>query len=160
MDTAFRTLGWGGRHLVLGFASGQIGTLRGNLTIVKGASLVGVDLRQFREKQPEDARRLMQDVAALHRDGRIAPRIAARLPLHRHAEAYALAQDRGTLGRVLLLPSAESAAWTPFPTTTFLWSRACRWWATCRSSCATRWPTPARWKCTATWCARAPSSRR
>jgi NADPH2:quinone reductase len=105
MDTAFRTLGWGGRHLVVGFASGQIGSLRGNLSIVKGASLVGVDLRQFREKQPDAATRLLQDVAALHRDGRIAPRIAARLPFHRHAEAYALAQDRRTLGRVLLIPA-------------------------------------------------------
>jgi NADPH2:quinone reductase len=104
MDTAFRTLGWGGRHLVVGFASGQIGSLRGNLTIVKGASLVGVDLRQFREKQPEAARRLLQDVAALHRDGRIHPRIAARFTMDRHAEAFAMAQDRHTLGRVLLLP--------------------------------------------------------
>jgi NADPH2:quinone reductase len=104
MDTAFRTLGWGGRHLVVGFASGDVGSLRGNLTIVKGASLVGVDLRQFREKQPDAAQRLLQDVAALHRDGRIAPRIAVRLPFHRYAEAYALAQDRGTLGRVLFIP--------------------------------------------------------
>jgi NADPH2:quinone reductase len=95
MDAAFRTLGWGGRHLVVGFASGQIGSLRGNLTILKGASLVGVDLRQFREKEGE---------AALHRDARIAPRIAARLPMQRHAEALALAQDRHTLGRVLLMP--------------------------------------------------------
>jgi NADPH2:quinone reductase len=104
MDTAFRTLGWGGHHLVVGFASGQIGSLRGNLTIVKGASLVGVDLRQFREKQPDAAQQLQQDVATLHRDGRIAPRIAARFPLARHAEAFAAAQDRRTLGRVLLQP--------------------------------------------------------
>jgi NADPH2:quinone reductase len=104
MDTAFRTLGWGGRHLVVGFASGQIGSLRGNLTIVKGASLVGVDLRQFREKEPDAARHVLQDVGALHRDGRIAPRIAARFPMQRHAEAFAMAQDRSTLGRVLLLP--------------------------------------------------------
>jgi NADPH2:quinone reductase len=103
-DTAFRTLGWGGRHLVLGFASGQIGSLRGNLTIVKGASLVGVDLRQFRERQPDAARRLMQDVAALHRDGRIQPLITARWPLAQHAQACAQAGDRATVGRVLLLP--------------------------------------------------------
>jgi len=103
MDTAFRTLGWGGRHLVVGFASGQIGSLRGNLTIVKGASLVGVDLRQFREKEPDAARRLLKDVAVLHRDGRIKPRIAARLAMDRHAEAFAMAQNRSTLGRVLLL---------------------------------------------------------
>ena len=104
MDTAFRTLGWGGRHLVVGFASGQIGSLRGNLAIVKGASLVGVDLRQFREREPEAARRLLQDVAALHRDGRIQPLVAARLPINQHAEAFALAQARDTVGRVLLLP--------------------------------------------------------
>ncbi len=103
-DTAFRTLGWGGRHLVLGFASGQIGTLRGNLTIVKGASLIGVDLRQFRERQPEAARRLMQDVAALHRDGKIRPLVTARWPLAQHAQACAQAGDRATVGRVLLLP--------------------------------------------------------
>jgi NADPH2:quinone reductase len=103
MDTAFRTLGWGGRHLVVGFAGGQIGSLRGNLTIVKGASLVGVDIRQFRERDPDAAGRLLHDIAALHQDGRIAPRIAARFPLERHAEAFALAQDRQTLGRVLLL---------------------------------------------------------
>lgn len=104
-DIAFRTLGWGGRHLVVGFASGQIGSLRGNLTIVKGGALIGVDLRQFREREPEAARRLMQDVAALHRDGRIQPLIAARFPLARHAEAFALAQARDTVGRVLLLPA-------------------------------------------------------
>ena len=104
MDQAFRTLGWGGRHMVVGFASGQIGSLRGNLTIVKGASLIGVDLRQFRERQPEAARRLLQDVAALHRDGRISPRIAARWPMAQHAEAFAMARDRNTIGRVLLVP--------------------------------------------------------
>ena len=104
MDTAFRTLGWGGRHLVVGFASGQIGSLRGNLTIVKGGSLIGVDLRQFREREPAAARRLMQDVAALHRDGHIQPLIAARFPMTQHAQAFALAQARDTVGRVLLLP--------------------------------------------------------
>ena len=103
-DTAFRTLGWGGRHLVVGFASGQIGSLRGNLTIVKGGALIGVDLRQFREREPEAARRLLQDVAALHRERRIQPLIAARLPINQHAEAFALAQARDTVGRVLLLP--------------------------------------------------------
>ena len=104
MDAAFRTLGWGGRHLVVGFAGGEIGSLRGNLTIVKGASLVGVDLRQFREREPQAAMQMLRDVVALHRDGRIAPRIAACFPFARHAEAFAAAQSRQTIGRVLLLP--------------------------------------------------------
>jgi NADPH:quinone reductase len=47
-DPAFRTLQWGGRHLVIGFAAGEIPSLRTNLALLKG-SLVGVDVRQFME---------------------------------------------------------------------------------------------------------------
>lgn len=104
MDTAFRTLGWGGRLLVVGFAGGQIGSLRGNLTIVKGASLIGVDLRQFRERQPDAAQQLSRDVAALHQAGHIRPLIGTRLPMAEHAEAFARVRDRHHIGRVLLLP--------------------------------------------------------
>ena len=104
MDTAFRTLGWGGRHLVAGFASGAIGSLRGNLAIVKGASLIGVDLRQFREREPQALQRVLQDVTALHQAGRVRPRIAARFPFEQAAQAFALAQRRETVGRVVLHP--------------------------------------------------------
>ncbi|WP_326536009.1 NADPH:quinone oxidoreductase family protein [Pseudorhodoferax sp.] len=102
MDTAFRTLGWGGRHLVVGFAGGSIGSLKANLCIVKGASLIGVDLRQYRERQPEAMNRLLADVTALHGQGRIRPRIAAHFPLTQAAEAFAMAGARTTTGRVIL----------------------------------------------------------
>lgn len=106
-DTAFRTLGWGGRHLVVGFAAGSIGQLKANLAIVKGAALIGVDARQFGEFEPEAARRLYADVAAMHRERRLRPRIAAAFPFTRHAEAFARAQDRATTGRVLLRPDVQ-----------------------------------------------------
>ena len=44
---AFRSLNWGGRHLVVGFVGGPIPALPANLPLMKGASLVGVDYRQF-----------------------------------------------------------------------------------------------------------------
>ena len=46
-EPAFRSLGWGGRHLVVGFAGGPIPALPSNLPLMKGAALVGVDVRQF-----------------------------------------------------------------------------------------------------------------
>lgn len=101
-DTAFRTLGWGGRHLMVGFAGGSIGSLRGNLAIVKGAALVGVDLRQFREREPDAMARLLADVAALHASGQVRPRIAARFGLAQVQQALDLAGARTTTGRVLL----------------------------------------------------------
>ncbi|RCW74491.1 NADPH2:quinone reductase [Pseudorhodoferax soli] len=102
MDTAFRTLGWGGRHLVVGFAGGSIGSLKGNLCIVKGASLIGVDLRQYRERQPEAMHRLLADVTALHAQGRVRPRIAAHFPLTQASAAFSMASERATMGRVML----------------------------------------------------------
>ncbi len=103
-DTAFRTLGWGGRHLVVGFAGGPIGSLKANLAIVKGAALVGVDLRQYREREPAATARLFADVAALFQQGLLAPQVAGVLPLAQHAEAFARTAARRGVGRLVMRP--------------------------------------------------------
>lgn len=105
-DAAFRTLGWGGRHLMVGFAGGDIAALRTNLAIVKGASLVGVDIRQFGVYEPEQSQALMQEVANLHRDGRLRPRIAGTYRLEAFESAFVQTQSRSTIGRILVLPSS------------------------------------------------------
>jgi NADPH2:quinone reductase len=101
-DTAFRTLGWCGRHLMVGFAGGGIGALKTNLSIVKGASLIGVDARQAGEREPETMHRVRADVMRLYAAGQVRPRIHGVLPLARFAEAAALAQERSTIGRVVV----------------------------------------------------------
>src|SRR5690606_40080307 len=52
-EPAFRSLAWRGRHLVIGFAGGEIPKLPTNLPLLKGAALVGVDIRQFGIHEPE-----------------------------------------------------------------------------------------------------------
>jgi len=72
-DPAFRSLAWCGRHLVVGFVGGPIPALKSNLTLLKGAALVGVDLRQFLLFEPEKA---AANFAALQQwlaDGRLVP---------------------------------------------------------------------------------------
>ena len=44
---AFRTLGWRGRHLVVGFAGGKIPALPFNIALLKGSALIGVDPAQL-----------------------------------------------------------------------------------------------------------------
>lgn len=101
-ETAFRTLGWGGRHLVIGFAAGSIAKLPANLALLKGAALVGVDVRQFGERQPDAAAANLQRVFALYAQGKLLPRIAQVLPVAQYREAIALAQAPDTVGRVVL----------------------------------------------------------
>jgi NADPH2:quinone reductase len=101
-ETAFRTLAWGGRHLVIGFAAGSIPKLPANLALLKGAALVGVDVRQFGERQPDAAAANLRRVFALYAEGRLQPRIAQALPVAQYREAIALAQAHDTVGRVVL----------------------------------------------------------
>jgi NADPH2:quinone reductase len=101
-DTGFRTLGWGGRHLMVGFAGGEIGALKTNLPIVKGADLLGVDFRQAVARDPQAAAEARREVVALYTAGRLRPLVHAQLPVERFAEAAALVRARTTLGRVVL----------------------------------------------------------
>lgn len=101
-DTAFRTLGWGGRHLMVGFAGGQITALKTNLTILKGAALLGVDYRQAVAREGAITAQVQQDVLRLYAEGRIRPRIHTSLGLAQLSEAAALVRRRDTVGRVVL----------------------------------------------------------
>ena len=101
-ETAFRTLRWGGRHLVIGFAGGAIPSLRTNLPLLKGASLVGVDVRQFREREPDRARANLAETVAMFADGRLRPRVARVYPASDWEKGVLQAQDTATVGRVVL----------------------------------------------------------
>lgn len=100
-DPAFRALGWGGRHLVIGFPGG-IAALRTNLPLLKGASLVGVDIRQFGEREPERARANRDTIFALGAKGTLRPIIAKRYRLDNFAAAMADAATGSSAGRIIL----------------------------------------------------------
>ena len=51
-EPAFRSIGWRGRYLVIGFANGQIPALPLNLMLLKGASVVGVFWGEFTKREP------------------------------------------------------------------------------------------------------------
>lgn len=100
-DTAFRTLGWGGRHLMVGFAGGTIHALKSNLALVKGASLVGVDFRQCGERDGRLAHDVKRDAVAMFRAGHVKPLVSHVLPLARFTEATARVGERAGFGRVV-----------------------------------------------------------
>jgi NADPH2:quinone reductase len=106
-ERAFRSLGWNGRHMVVGFAAGEIPRLPVNLALIKGASLVGVDLRQFGQKEPEVFRGAAAEVARLTAERIARPPIGRMLPLESFAEAMNLAAAGTLAGRVVLqMPAA------------------------------------------------------
>lgn len=100
-DPAFRCLGWGGRHLVIGFPGG-IAALRTNLPLLKGASLVGVDIRQFGVFEPDKSAANRARVFELAAAGILRPAIARAYPLADFAAAMADAASGRSAGRIVL----------------------------------------------------------
>ena len=100
-DLAFRTLGYGGRHLVIGFPAG-IAALKTNLPLLKCASLVGVQMLGHSHKRPEEAAANRAKVLELAGMGTFHPAIAARYPIEDFARAMNEAFSGKVAGRVVL----------------------------------------------------------
>jgi len=101
-EPAFRSLAWKGRHLVIGFAQGGIPALPTNLALLKGASLVGVDIRQFGIYEASTYAENVQTLFRLYGEGKLKPAIGARFPFEQYEEAMRVAEIGATAGRVLI----------------------------------------------------------
>lgn len=101
-DPAFRSLGWNGRHLVIGFPGG-IAALRTNLPLLKGASLIGVDVRQFGIFEPEKSEANRDTVFALAAEGKLRPAIARTYKLAEFRAAMEDAAAGKSAGRIVLV---------------------------------------------------------
>ena len=102
-ETAFRSLAWKGRHLVIGFAAGTIPALPINLALLKGASLVGVDIARFGNlHEPAKAAANVRQLLAWYAEGRLKPVASAVLPFEKAAEALAAVAGRQAVGKLVL----------------------------------------------------------
>lgn len=101
-EVAVRSLAWGGRYLVIGFAAGEIARLPLNLLLLKGASAVGVFFGAFMQRDPAACREFMEELAGWLADGRIRPRITARHGLADAAQALRALAERRAIGKLIL----------------------------------------------------------
>lgn len=101
-ELAFRNLGYDGRHLVIGFPGG-IAALRTNLPLLKSASLIGVQMRDYAIKRPQEAEENRRKVMALASQGIFSPAIAEQYALSDYVSAMNTAFSGKAAGRVLLV---------------------------------------------------------
>lgn len=101
-EPAFRSLAWGGRHLVVGFVGGPIPKLPANLSLMKGGSLVGVDVRQFAIFEQERAQAHTRDLLQWVDDGRLVPPTGRIFPLEQFAAAMEFAMSGQGTGKTII----------------------------------------------------------
>ena len=108
-EPAFRSLAWRGRHLVLGFVGGPIPSLPANLPLMKGAALVGVDVRQFMLFESALAAAHLDQLLAWAADGRLAQPVGRTFALEAFAEALEFALSGQGLGKTVVTVSEVDA---------------------------------------------------
>jgi NADPH2:quinone reductase len=103
-ESAFRSLAWRGRHLVIGFAGGSIPSLPVNLTLLKGASLVGVFWGRFASTEPAANRANFATLSKMWEEGRIAPSVSEGYRLDEAVEALRRLEGRQAIGKLIVRP--------------------------------------------------------
>ncbi len=104
-ETAFRSIAWRGRHLVIGFASGPIPALPLNLALLKGASIVGVFWGEYTKREPRAAADMMLELMTWYGQGKIKPVIDATMPMTELKAAFARMASREVRGKLVLMNS-------------------------------------------------------
>ena len=99
---ALKTLSWGGRLLVIGFANGTIPSIPANLLLLKSASAVGVLWGNSLRADPAPHAANIDQILRWILDGSLKPEIEACFPMERAIEALQHLEGRQAKGKIIL----------------------------------------------------------
>jgi len=101
-EPALRSMAWGGRYLVIGFAGGEIPRIPLNLALLKGCAIVGVFWGSFAVREPEAQARNVAELWQLFESGRLKPVVGEVHALSEFREAFTSMMTRRARGKVVL----------------------------------------------------------
>jgi NADPH2:quinone reductase len=112
-ELALRALAPGGRHLVIGFAAGEIPRVPFNLVLLKQCQVVGVDWGGWNSKHHDEGRALLDDLGLMVSEGELRPRAPQARPLERTPEALRDLMERRVVGKAVVTVEGREAAGAP-----------------------------------------------
>ena len=101
-EAALRSIAWGGRLLVIGFAAGAIPKIPLNLYLLKNAAAIGVFWGEMIMREPAQHRANMIEVLDWVAQGRLKPHVHATYPLARIGEAIDALDKRRVTGKLIV----------------------------------------------------------
>jgi NADPH2:quinone reductase len=99
---SLRSLAREGQLLVIGFAGGEIPTVKVNRLLLHNTSVIGVAWGEYALANPGYLQRQWAELSPLLASGALDPPIGHTLPLEQAAEALALMDERRAVGKVVL----------------------------------------------------------
>jgi NADPH2:quinone reductase len=101
-DHSIRCINWGGRILIVGFASGRIPTLPINMPLIKGFSVVGVRAGEFGRRNPEKGLENNIEIRKICEAGYLKPHVCKEFPLNEAKESIHFLSQRKLVGKVVV----------------------------------------------------------
>ena len=101
-EETLRALGYGGRMVSLGFASGKIPSIRVNHFLVRHQSLVGSSFGLTCVKDPDRISTKWPQLSAMLEAGQIKPRVSQTRPFAELPKALQMLKDRKVAGRIVI----------------------------------------------------------
>jgi NADPH2:quinone reductase len=99
---SLRSLGEGGRLVVVGFTGGSIPEVKVNRLLLNNVEVVGAGWGAYVMGKPDLTREIGREIGRLIDEGHVRPIVGARFPLDRAADALELIDARGATGKVVL----------------------------------------------------------
>ena len=101
-EAALRSTAWGGRVLVVGFASGDIPKVPVNLALLKGCSIVGVFWGAFRLNYTKEDNENFEQLFAWYAQGKLRPFTSKTYTLSEAALALNDLKNRKAIGKLII----------------------------------------------------------
>ena len=101
-EPALRALKWGGRHLVIGFAGGDIPKVAFNWMLLKELDVRGIHWGAWIPKNPKAHMENMMELMTMYEKGEIKPRVSGTHKLENFADAMTALTERRVMGKVVL----------------------------------------------------------
>lgn len=99
---ALRSTAWEGRLVAVGFASGDIPAIKAGHILVKNMSVLGLQVSDYREREPGTVKKVMSELLGLYAAGRLGVPLAASYPLESASLALDMIRKGSAYGKVVL----------------------------------------------------------
>jgi NADPH2:quinone reductase len=103
-EPALRSLAWQGRHLVVGFAAGEIPKIALNLILLKGGDVLGVYWGAWVRNETAKYKAAIAELARWCAQGKLSCHIQQAYPLAKTPDAIKALANRKVMGKLIVHP--------------------------------------------------------
>jgi NADPH2:quinone reductase len=108
-NACLRSLAWEGRLVVSGFAGGEIPVARANYLLVKNIAVVGLQVSDYRDREPDSWLAAQESLLNHWRSGHVRIVVQETYPLTRAIDALREISTRSAIGRIVLTTTQGEA---------------------------------------------------